>query len=241
MIGRRRTPLRIDGAVAIAPTATVEARPMPSHCIAAATGSIAIGPRTRIGPGAAISSSASVEIGADVTIGAYVVVMDDDFHLAGRMAAQAEPRPIRIEDRVVIGHAVTVLPGSSIGAGAVVRSGSVVGGRIEAGATVSGHPARPAGEGIGRTADVFDLLHRVLGETVAIAPDARLADVDGLDSLAMLRLLIEIEDELGVRLDNETILDTETVGDLHQLVLATAADAGNEVAGSAAKRVGYRS
>lgn len=53
--------------------------------------------------------------------------------------------PIRIEDGAWLGGSVVILPGVTIGAGAIVGAGSVVTRDVPPGATVAGNPARVIG------------------------------------------------------------------------------------------------
>lgn len=219
MIGRRTNErLVLLGDVTLAPTSRIESMPVGSHCIAGWSGRITVGDRCRIGPGAAISSHASVTIGADVSIGSYVVIQDSDFHTVDDDAKPSTPRPIRIADEVVIGHSVTILPGSNLGAGSEVRSGSVVGGEVWPGDVVAGNPARSASDGAGDRLSVSQVLARVL--SLPAPPDAAemVADLPGFDSLMMLRLLVDIEEIRGIWLDEQVLTRVRTVGDLETLV-----------------------
>jgi maltose O-acetyltransferase len=59
-------------------------------------------------------------------------------------------KPVVIGDNVWIGMRATILPGTTIGRGAVVAAGAVVTGSIPPLTVVAGVPARPIG---GRAAD----------------------------------------------------------------------------------------
>lgn len=218
MIGRAAIELVLEGNVNLAPSCHIESSPTGSHCIAGEHGSITVGPRTRIGAGAAISSDSSVIIGADVSIGHYVVIQDDDFHTAGDTQAERQSRAVHIEDGVVIGHSVTILPGARLGAGSQVHSGSVVGGQIPAGEIVAGNPARSihaTNDGELRPAQI--LAHVLSLDTVPSADD-EVTQLPGFDSLLLLRMLIEIEEHHGIWLDQHDLADVRTVGELESLV-----------------------
>lgn len=201
------------GHVVVAESASVSNEPVRSHCISTASGSIEIGQRTVIGHGAAISSSASVSIGDDVTIGSFVIIMDQDFHVAGDASQQAVARPVRIGHDCRIGHGVTLMPGAHVGDGATVRSGSVVAGRVEAGTDVSGNPAR-LGFGDVDDDDPLVAIVRRVAERSVVDPGERL----DLDSLATLRMVLEIEERIGARLEPEDLVDVVTLADLQTVV-----------------------
>jgi acetyltransferase-like isoleucine patch superfamily enzyme len=113
-----------------------------------------VGARTAIGRG--------VTLDAAVTIGEETRVMDKS-HLTGEMTIGSrvfvstmvattndnsfgEVRgfdPPTIEDEAAIGAGASLLPGVTVGRGAVVASGAVVSRDVPAGETVAGIPARP--------------------------------------------------------------------------------------------------
>lgn len=64
--------------------------------------------------------------------------------------------PVSIGDCVWIGANVSVLPGTTIGDGAVIAMGAVVRGAVPAGAVMAGNPAKPVGF---RDMTVFARLH----------------------------------------------------------------------------------
>jgi maltose O-acetyltransferase len=91
-----------------------------------------------------IDLGAFVEIGDRVRMGHHVVLLTLDHeigpheHRCGRKVAA----PIRIGDGVWLGSRVTVLPGVSIGNGAVVAAGSVVTHDVAPDTMVAGVPAK---------------------------------------------------------------------------------------------------
>ena len=56
--------------------------------------------------------------------------------------ADMVPSPVRIRDKVWIGANVTILPGVSIGEGAIIAAGAVVTKDVEPRTVVGGIPAR---------------------------------------------------------------------------------------------------
>lgn len=99
--------------------------------------------------GGSICAAYRVEIGDGCLLGADTMVVDTDFHPvdspARRHAAPPEPGEhdaVTIGRNVFLGARVIVLRGASIGDGAVIGAGSVVAGRVEAGAVVAGPSVR---------------------------------------------------------------------------------------------------
>lgn len=83
---------------------------------------------------------------ADVTIGRRVVVNDGAVLLTGSHSLRdpvwgLRPAPISIEDYAWIAHSALILPGVSIGRGAVVGAGAVVRKDVPAYAVAIGNPA----------------------------------------------------------------------------------------------------
>jgi maltose O-acetyltransferase len=85
---------------------------------------VTIGDRTQIGPAVQIYAA------------------DHPRDAATRRSGVEFGRPVQIGTDVWIGGGAIILPGVSIGDGAVIGAGSVVTRNVEAGATVTGNPAR---------------------------------------------------------------------------------------------------
>lgn len=110
-----------------------------------APGGVAIGRGTIIGRHCILDGRAPLKIGANVNIGGRCQLFtgmhdphDNDF--------VAEFKPIVIEDHVWLAVSVIVLPGVTIGRGAVVAAGSVVTRDLPGGKIYAGIPAREIGE-----------------------------------------------------------------------------------------------
>jgi acetyltransferase-like isoleucine patch superfamily enzyme len=103
-----------------------------------------IGRNTRISQGCTIDLRSGLAIGNNVSISPEVMI------LAGTHDVHA-PRfndvagPIAIEDHVWIGARAIVLPGVTLGRGAVVAAGSVVTKNVAPMTIVAGVPAKPVG------------------------------------------------------------------------------------------------
>lgn len=108
-----------------------------------------IGNRTFIGHGCSFSIAKSIFIGDDVLIAGRCTLSDYSGHPVNpeRRAAnvQVDPeevRPVRIENKVWLGKGVVVLPGVTIGEGAVVGAATVVTKDVPAGCICVGNPGR---------------------------------------------------------------------------------------------------
>jgi len=234
---RLRTAIRLREATRVGPRAKVVGRPYISdrgqleigadfhlqsspalsHLVAMAGGTIRIGDRVHISHGAAISAQLEVSIGDDTEIGSYVVVMDSDFHAIGDRMVVPPPLAVQIGKRVVIGHRVTVLRGSSIGDDARIASGSVVSGHVAAGTSVAGVPARPLTErnsGAEGEGGVLTLAMKVFRLPAPPNPGDGPDSIPGWDSLGALKLVLAIEDSFGVTLSETELKNTRTLADL---------------------------
>lgn len=106
-----------------------------------------IGEHARINAPCFIELSESVRIGQHVSLGHHLVVATTD-HEVGTESERCGPvssKPVTIGDGSWLGARVTVLPGVTIGAGAIVAAGSVVMSDVPSGAKVAGNPARVIG------------------------------------------------------------------------------------------------
>lgn len=97
-----------------------------------------------INAGCTILDTAPVRIGARSMLGPSVQIYCAEHHrdAAKRTEGLEIARSVEIGEQVWIGGAAILLPGVSIGDGAIVGAGSVVTRDVAAGATVAGNPAR---------------------------------------------------------------------------------------------------
>jgi maltose O-acetyltransferase len=101
-----------------------------------------IGARSRINRDCCLDMRGPLLIGHDVSVSPEVMILTGE-HGHDRPDFAFETRPVVIEDHVWIGSRAVILPGASIGRGAVVAAGAVVSGRVAPKAVVGGVPARP--------------------------------------------------------------------------------------------------
>lgn len=111
-----------------------------------AIGQVHVGDRSGIGINCSLKGP--VTIGRDVMMGPEVVIITtdhlfDDLSRPMREQGMAKTRPVTIKDDVYIGQRAIILPGVTIGTGAIVAAGAVVTRDVQAYDVVGGNPARP--------------------------------------------------------------------------------------------------
>jgi acetyltransferase-like isoleucine patch superfamily enzyme len=113
-------------------------------------GEMVIGSGTWIGQFCYINSAGGVEIGSDVGIGPCVKIMTSRHGEEGRqvpvLLCDLEFAPVRIEDGSDIGLGAIILPGVTVGRGAIIGAGAVVTRDVEPFSIVAGVPARKMAE-----------------------------------------------------------------------------------------------
>ncbi len=187
-------------------------KPLTSHLVVARGGCVTIGNAVTIECGAAIACHVALTIGDRVRIGRGVMILDTDFHAARSMHSRGEPAPIVIEDDAEIGDGAVVLKGARIGKAARVAAKSVVSGVVAPNVFVSGVPAR---EKKGRTdGDVSARVEAIVASTLGVL-DARDAE---WDSLGALRLLLALEEDLGVKLADDALHDVASTAEIIALI-----------------------
>lgn len=116
----------------------------PVELVSGPDGVIDIGDGVYVNYGSMISAQQRVRIGSNVMIGNYCIVADTEIPGIGCPPGgpSVAARPVEIGDGAWLAARVTVLPGTRIGAGAVIAAGSVVAGEIPPGSVAGGIPAR---------------------------------------------------------------------------------------------------
>ncbi|MBI3761487.1 MAG: acetyltransferase [Chloroflexi bacterium] len=102
---------------------------------------IEFGDRVSIPPGAFFVAGAKIKIGDDVVFGHRVELYTSD-HDPDDPAFARRDAPIVVEDRAFIASRAIILPGVTVGRGAVVAAGSVVTRDVPPFTIVAGVPAR---------------------------------------------------------------------------------------------------
>jgi acetyltransferase-like isoleucine patch superfamily enzyme len=100
-----------------------------------------IGDDVFVNQGTTVHASHYVRIGSHVRIGDVCAIYDTSFHEVDP-GEGVEVAPVAIADHVWLARGVVVLPGASIGEGAVVGANSVVAGEIPPWVVAAGQPAR---------------------------------------------------------------------------------------------------
>lgn len=108
------------------------------------TPKLRVGRRSSINYNCVIDNRELVSIGQNVGIGIGVQLITSSHDLGdgGARAGKGILRPIQIHDGVWIGSAAVILPGVTIGRGAVVAAGAVVTNDVPANTLVGGVPAK---------------------------------------------------------------------------------------------------
>ncbi|MHB8612385.1 MAG: acyltransferase [Candidatus Dormibacteraceae bacterium] len=132
-----------EGRIVIGDRVRIRAVPWTTELAALAGGLVDIGDGVFINSGVSISACKSVTIGSNCQIGPRVLIMDNDFHVAGDPLRQPHSSPVVLEDQVWIGAGAIVLKGVRIGRRASIGAGSVVTRDVPADTVVAGAPARP--------------------------------------------------------------------------------------------------
>jgi acetyltransferase-like isoleucine patch superfamily enzyme len=111
--------------------------------------------RIELGEASFVGFGTELDVALELQIGAHVLIAPGCFitdHVHGRHRGRlidsqgVECRPVRIEDDVWIGAHAVILPGVTIGHGAVIGAGAVVTRDVAPGSIVAGIPARRLGE-----------------------------------------------------------------------------------------------
>lgn len=103
---------------------------------------ITIGKNVFINSGCCFQDQGGIEIGDNVLIGQQVVIATLNHDLAVNQRENMFPKPVRIGNDVWIGAHATILPGVTIGNGAVIAAGAVVTKDVLSNTMVGGVPAK---------------------------------------------------------------------------------------------------
>jgi maltose O-acetyltransferase len=115
--------------------------PLPARISAAAGAVLTIGDGCLVNYGVEIFASHAVHIGSDVLIGDLATVYDTDFHPVDPDSS-TRVEPVTIEDGAWICRLAIVLPGVTVGTGAIVAAGAVATRDVPPHSIVAGNPAK---------------------------------------------------------------------------------------------------
>lgn len=105
---------------------------------------ISIGKHTVINWGCVLDGRGGLHIGDNVSVSPGVWILTDGHDMRDPLFPEILA-PVQIDDYVWIGSRAMVLPGVTIGEGAVVAAGAIVTKDVSAYSVVAGSPARPIG------------------------------------------------------------------------------------------------
>jgi len=115
-----------------------------SHVTWFGSGPVSVGRGAFINRGVTINHSAAVTIGANVALGPGVTILTATHKVgpSSKRAGDGYSRPVAIGDGAWLGANVTVMPGVSIGKGAVIGAGAVVTADCDPDTIYAGVPAK---------------------------------------------------------------------------------------------------
>lgn len=105
---------------------------------------LSIGKYAYISGGCYLDLSGSIKLGDNVVLAPFVQFYTGTHEIAGsaKRAGRLTPKPVVVEEGVWLGARCTILPGVTIGRGAVIAAGSVVANDVEPNTLAAGVPAR---------------------------------------------------------------------------------------------------
>lgn len=105
---------------------------------------VRIGARARINRDCTLDLREGLVIGDDTSISAEVFILGAAGRVGGGRSLE-ESKPVVIDDHAWIGVRAVIMPGVTVGRGAIVGAGAVVTRDVEPLSIVFGNPARPVG------------------------------------------------------------------------------------------------
>jgi len=102
------------------------------------------GDNVYVGSQCTLDGAAEIVIGNEVNLAYGVMIITGTHHIGPtqRRAGQTSPHPVKIGDGCWVGARATILPGVTIGNGAVIGAASVVTRDVPPDTVVTGNPAR---------------------------------------------------------------------------------------------------
>ncbi len=214
--------------------------------IQAKVGHIEIGDNCNIGSGVDIVAQGPIVLGANVSVAGKAMIAGGRYVVDQEADAPGKKRrftngPIRIGDNSRIGMGAIIQDGVTIGENAIVAPGAVVYESVPPNTVVWGNPARPVRTRTTSKADVPEATNASLSSSkdnsqlqravceylendlfIEFGPDDfktsdSLIDSGIMDSLALVRLLLWIEERFEVDLDI-TSLDPSEVDSVDKIV-----------------------
>jgi len=104
---------------------------------------LSIGDQSFLNDGVWLGCTQRMAIGRRVLFGPGVRCLDNDYHGLYQRRVRPPARPITIEDDAWLASGCIILPGVTVGRGAVIAAGAVVVSDVAPYTVVAGNPARP--------------------------------------------------------------------------------------------------
>jgi maltose O-acetyltransferase len=104
---------------------------------------VTVGRNSRINRDCTLDIRNGLRIGDNVSISPEVMLLGESHDYNDPTFSCVETGPVTIEDHVWIGSRATILPGVTVGRGAVVAAGSIVTKNVTPMTVVAGVPAKP--------------------------------------------------------------------------------------------------
>lgn len=135
---------RIDnlGTMRIGDDVLLRSAVVPVELCTGPSGTLEIGDGSRLNYGVSIGALGAVRLGKRVRAGPYVMIVDTHFHDPYDRGKRPASRPVTIADDVWIGAKASILPGVTVGRGAIIATGAVVTRDVPEFVVVAGVPAR---------------------------------------------------------------------------------------------------
>jgi maltose O-acetyltransferase len=135
---------RIDnqGYLAIGRGTVLRSVNVPVELATGPRGRLTIGRDVSLNYGVSIGCLGQVDLGDRCRLGPYVMLVDSDFHDLYDRDVRPAPRPVRLAEDVWVGAKACIMPGVTIGRGAVVGTAAVVLRDVAPFTVVAGVPAR---------------------------------------------------------------------------------------------------
>lgn len=116
-----------DGEITIGDRVFFDGELAPIELYAWAGASIVIGDDSYLGGGTSFEATSSITLGARTHLGGFCRLMDNHFHpVVGDRHVRPAPRPVVVEDDVIMGARTIVLAGARVERGARVDAGTVL-------------------------------------------------------------------------------------------------------------------
>jgi acetyltransferase-like isoleucine patch superfamily enzyme len=141
-LARGRLYIRGRGRIRLGARVVLDGRRTPIELHVGSGAELVIDDDVYIEGGTSIEALQWVHIGARSHVGSFCKIIDNHFHpLTGNRLELPESHPVEVAEEVMLGARSILLPGTHLGAGTVVRSGTIISRRFPPGVELSGAPA----------------------------------------------------------------------------------------------------